>query len=133
MGYGRKDYFWGVAPEKSTFGELQNPFVHTGSNIIAGSGSGTIMTYNVPAGYNAEINGIMVTCNIPGMMYFELKVVAVSKLLAYFDMQRDIYFGESGCIEAVSEDAVIINFTNVDSAEGVFTANIFGFLHQIVT
>jgi len=31
MSYGRKDYFWGVAPEKSVFGELQTPFNEDGS------------------------------------------------------------------------------------------------------
>ncbi|GAH21451.1 unnamed protein product [marine sediment metagenome] len=132
MAYGRKDYFWGVAPEKSVFGELQTPVVHTGSNNVNPTKTVTVVTYPVSGGYNFQLTGLTLFCKLPGFQWFNLKVGGASKLIGWFDTERNFIFGEGGNIVCTGANNLTIEFTNYDTVSCLFMGTIYGFLQQII-
>lgn len=132
MAYGRKDYFWGVAPDKSVFGELQTPWVYYGTNTIPGDTISEILIYDVSTGYNLQVTALYFGATIPGVMWVRVEIDAVVKLAFYFDTELTMPLGEGGNLLVKGGERLTVDFYNKEPIEGIFTAHGFGFLQQTV-
>lgn len=132
MTYGRKDYFWGVAPEKSVFGELQTQWRRNSANNVASGASASIGTYTVSAGYLLQIDNIQISCNKPGMQYFYLKINSIIEIVTWFDTTLNIAMGEGGNLIVNGGEAVEWWFQNNDGITVGFVQFSTGFLQQTI-
>jgi len=132
MSYGRKDYFWGVAPEKSVFGELQTPYNEDGSNSIASLGRASLLSGSVSAGYIFQVTGLQVNCGLPGLNLLELEVNSTVEFTTYFDTTFGISFPEGGTLVMEPGDGFNFFVTNNDSISVKFYGLLYGFMQQTI-
>ena len=132
MAYGRKDYFWGVAPDKSVFGEQQTPWNYYGANTVLSGATTEVLIYPVSAGFNLLITGFLFSCTEPFMNYATVWFDAVPKLIVYFDTILSMPFGEGGNLLVTGGQILYVKFQNNDSIDATFVAHGYGFLQQTV-
>lgn len=132
MSYGRKDYFWGVAPEKSVFGELQNNWSRLSANTVTPDDVISIVTYIVPAGKILQLTGILMCASLPGLQFLQLKIDATIKAEIWFDTNIDIPFGVGGELVVDPGETFYVFATNKDEVDVRFTGFSTGFLQQTI-
>lgn len=132
MAYGRKDYFWGVAPEKSVFGELQTPYNEDSSTDILSTNRTALLSGSVSAGYILQLTGIHISCANPGINLVELEVNSVVELTSHFDTVFDIRFTEGGTLVMNPSDSFNLFVTNNDTVTLKFYGLVYGFLQQTI-
>lgn len=132
MAYGRKDYFWGVAPEKSVFGELQTPFNEPGKRTLTTTQRLSLVSIGVPATYILQITGVYLSIDLPGIHVLELIVDTTTKLTAYPDSEFSINFSEGGTLVVNPGETLNIYCTNNDTIDVTFSCLIYGFLQQTI-
>jgi len=130
MAYGRKDYFWGVAPEQSVFGELQNAYTKTKALDIVGGGEGALITYEVSAGYNLHLTGVVLGSDSPGIVRWDIKVDGDFVALGHFDTFANIILGSGGEVFVEGGSELIVNIYNLTEYQSWFTVYVYGFLQQ---
>jgi len=132
MGYGRKDYFWGVAPEKSVFGELQTPFNEDGHQTLATTVRASLLSIGVAAGYILQITGIHLTADFPGINLLELDVEDEIVFTSYIDSMFQITFTEGGTLVINPGETLNVFVTNNDTIDVTFYVQVYGFLQQTI-
>lgn len=132
MAYGRKDYFWGVAPEKPVFGELQTPFTKTAALQITDGGEQALITHELSTGYILNITGCVLGSDSPGIVRWDLKVEGVMQSLGHFDTFANIILNQGGEVVVGGGETLIVNIYNLTQYQAWFTAYVYGFLQQTV-
>ena len=133
MSYGRKDYFWGVAPEKSVFGENQTPWFETDSIAVTKRTNTYLIDYDVSAGYILQVTGFSINTTIPGLMYCRLydndDIIAVY----YWDTFVNILFGEGGNLTIDPSHQFRVRVYNLDyDLDAPIYVTCYGFLQQTI-
>jgi hypothetical protein len=132
MAYGRKDYFWGMAPEKSVFGELQTPYTKTKALQIVGGGESELISYTPSEGYILNVTGVVLGCWRGGVNRWDIKVDDTFKALGHFDTFANVMLGQGGEIIVQGGEEVVVNIYNLCDYTLWFTAYLYGFLQQTV-
>ena len=133
MSYGRKDYFWGVAPEKSVFGELQTPIFENDSSAIASGANEYILEYEVSAGYIFQVTGFSVNCSQPGMMHATIWDDDDVLGFYYWDLFVNILFGDGGNLVINPGHTFKVRCYNLDPDISItFYAVVYGYLQQTI-
>ena len=132
MSYGHKDWWVGVAPEKSIFGELQVAFTETKALQIVGGGESELISYEVPAGYMLNVTGFVLGSDTSGIVRWDIKVEGAFKALGHFDTFANIILGPGGEIVVDAAETMVVNIYNLTGYTSWFTAYVYGFLQQIL-
>ncbi len=132
MAYGRQDYWRGVAPEKSLFGEGQTAVMQMDTDTITAGASNTINYYVVPAGYKLHITAFFVSCNIPGYMDCKLQMGATGYLYVYFDSVYAFPITEVSTFPVEAGGEVYALMKNYSAINGLFSGNMVGYLEQVI-
>lgn len=132
MSHGRKDYFWGVAPEKSVFGELQEAFTKTAAKLFSAGSNYAIITYTVPAGYILNVTGVVYGCDSPGISRWDIEKDDVMQALGHFDVFANILLNQGGEIVLTAGQKLDVNVYSLLDYSAWFTAYVYGFLQQTV-
>jgi hypothetical protein len=132
MAYGRKDYFWGMAPEKAVYGELQTPYVETQALQISGGGNQTLITYAPSSGYIYNVTGLVLGADTPGVCRWDVQVDSEYWALGHFDVFANIALGSGGEIVVNGGETVTVNIYNLKDYTIWFTAYMYGFLQQTI-
>jgi len=132
MAYGRKDYFWGMAPEKPVFGELQTSYNSTKAQQLTGGSNQALITYTPSAGYILNLTGIVIGSDSPGISRWDVKVDDAFRALGHFDTFANIILGTGGEIIVNGGEELTVNVYSLIDYTAWFTAYIYGFLQQTV-
>ena len=132
MAYGRKDYFWGVAPEKPVFGELQDMWNKTAALQITGGANQALITHTPSTGYILNLTGVVWGCDTPGICRWDIKVDGNFKALGHFDTFANVILSTGGEIIVNGGEELTINIYNLKEYTSWFTAYIYGFLQQTI-
>jgi len=132
MAYGRKDYFWGMAPEKPVFGELQASYAETKALQISGESDQTLITYTPSAGYIFQLTGMVLGCDTPGISRWDIKVEGSFKALGHFDTFANVVLGTGGEVVVNGGESLTVNVYNLKDYQSWFTAYIYGLLQQTI-
>lgn len=132
MSYGRKDYFWGIAPEKPVFGELQTSFVKTAALQLTGGSNDALISYTPSAGYILNITGMVLGSDSPGISRWDVQVDSVFKALGHFDTFANVLLGTGGEIVVVGGELIEVSVYSLIDYTAYFTAYVYGFLQQTI-
>lgn len=132
MAYGRKDYFWGMAPEKPVFGELQTSFAKTAALQLTGGSNDALISYTPSTGYILSVTGIVLGSDTPGISRWDVKVESTFKALGHFDTFANIVLGTGGEFVVEGGELMEVSVYNLKDYTAWFTAYVYGFLQQTI-
>lgn len=133
MAYGRKDYFWGMAPEKSVFGELQIQWQEIDAGSIAGNqGTADYIDYTVPAGYILNLTGLILGSRSSGITQWYVYRDAVVVGFGYFDTQMHMSYGQGGEIIFSPGEVFKVTLVNFMEYTIFYGIDAYGFLQQTI-
>jgi len=132
MAYGRKDYFWGMAPEKPVFGELQTSFVETKALQLTGGSNDALITYTPSEGYILSITGMVLGSDSPGVSRWDVQVEGEFKALGHFDTFANVLLGTGGEIIVLGGEEMTVSVYSLIDYTAWFTAYVYGFLQQTI-
>jgi len=131
MSSGRPDYYTRVAPVPEWLGDDEAEHIYNGTAALAGSASGTIYTYNAPATQDLYIVMLIISCSMPGTMYFDVKNAGTFVFTTYFDTIFNFHPFGGIAFKVTAGNNFLIQAKNTDTVENSFKVSVRGYLKDI--